>query len=451
MSQTSPTSPPSASSLAHIGRLGPFLYLHETDSTQATLAALVLLPKGADAPPALHAQDRAHDWHPIATIEDTTMWRAQFAVGLSGPQHYDFDNTRYDLAGLGRQDMRIAYASCNGEEHGDMDRDPTERNAMWVHMRAAHEADPFSILLLGGDQVYADEVTNGHPLSDDWPDNVPDTSDPDDLTDLRAHLRRGFMQRYVVLFQDPDMAWMMARVPMVAMWDDHDICDGWGSLWRQATFSDVGQTLFDCAREAFLIFQCAATDDDIPRLCLDPGGSSLGRSVRLPGLTILVPDLRSERGRRQVMGRAGWQGLEDEVGKGLPERTLVMSSVPMLGPRLSVLEIIMRVIPSMQKYEDDLRDQWQSRAHRSEWRRMLRQMLRIHSAEGSDLTILSGEIHLATRAMMDTGGAPLHQLVASGVAHRPPPQAWARILGALAVFGEGPLAGHPIRIRPLPG
>jgi len=117
-----------------------------------------------------------------------------------------------------------------------------------------------------------------------------------------------------------------------------------------------------------------------------------------------------------------------------------------------VLEAMMIAIPRMQKYEDDLRDQWQSRAHRDEWRRMLRLVRDMVEHDGHDLTSISGEIHLATRAAMDLGGGRhLNQLVASGVAHRAPPKAWARFLGALASLGEDPLRGHPIRTRPLPG
>ncbi|MEM8598205.1 MAG: alkaline phosphatase family protein, partial [Pseudomonadota bacterium] len=102
------------------------------------------------------------------------------------------------------------------------------------------------------------------------------------------------------------------------------------------------------------------------------------------------------------------------------------------------------------KYEDDLRDQWQSRAHRAEWQRMLRLVRAMVSDQGG-VTALSGEIHLATRAEMALGGSRvLHQLVASGITHRPPPRAWARVLGAIARLGEAPLPEHPIRILPLP-
>ena len=131
---------------------------------------------------------------------------------------------------------------------------------------------------------------------------------------------------------------------------------------------------------------------------------------------------------------------------------MLLSSVPLLGPRLSLLEMLMMVIPRMQKYEDDLRDQWQSRTHRDEWRRMLRLVHQMALRDGHDVTAISGEIHLATRAVMDLGGdLHLNQLVASGISHRPPPKAWARFLGALASLGEDVLPDHHISIRQLPG
>ncbi|MDZ7811437.1 MAG: hypothetical protein U5L11_17070 [Arhodomonas sp.] len=62
----------------------------------------------------------------------------------------------------------------------------------------------------------------------------------------------------------------------------------------------------------------------------------------------------------------------------------------------------MHVTPGAQKYEDDLRDQWQSRWHRDEWRRFLRLLLDTHERTEGALTVLSGEIHLATRGTLAT-------------------------------------------------
>src|SRR3546814_35519 len=114
------------------------------------------------------------------------------------------------------------------------------------------------------------------------------------------------------------------------------------------------------------------------------------------------------------MGDSGWQMLRDALAEARSGRVLLLSSVPALGPRLSWVEAVMSVTPRMEKYEDDLRDQWQSHAHREEWRRFLRLLIETHTRDTTPVTVLSGEIHLATRGTMDTPEGPLHQLVASG-------------------------------------
>lgn len=83
---------------------------------------------------------------------------------------------------------------------------------------------------------------------------------------------------------------------------------------------------------------------------------------------------------------------------------------------------------------------------------MLRLARSMALPDGQSLTVVSGEIHLATRGSMDLGhGRLMQQLVASGVAHRAPPKAWANLLGALSWLGDSPLSGHPIRIERPPG
>jgi hypothetical protein len=109
-------------------------------------------------------------------------------------------------------------------------------------------------------------------------------------------------------------------------------------------------------------------------------------------------------------------------------------------------------VPRAQQYEDDLRDQWQSRAHRAEWQRLLAGLEREMVERASPVTVVSGEIHHATRAEMRLkDGQVLHQLVASGIAHPRPSKAYAAVLGLLAKVGDAPLPGRPIRLKSLPG
>ncbi|MEJ6395493.1 alkaline phosphatase D family protein [Gymnodinialimonas sp. 2305UL16-5] len=431
--------------------LGPLLILDHVTDGQMHLAAIFVVPPGELPGPIDTGQQHVVPTY-LLGYPGAEVFRARFSLPADGPSAYIWNGTTYDLAGLPDRNLRLAYASCNGEEHGDLTRDEAERNVMWARLGASHRKAPFSLLLHGGDQIYADEATKGHPLSEDWPDKIPRDPLPHDIADLRAYLRAGFLERYAVQLAQTDYAWLVARVPSLAQWDDHDICDGWGSLQRSRTYSPVGQCLFEVAREATLAFQHGTVAGDLPAKFMDPGGYHLGWQIQTPGLRLLAPDLRSERTRRQVMDEGGWNCIEAQAATPFPGRTLVMSSVPLLGPRLSVLEALMVLIPKMQKYEDDLRDQWQSRAHRASWQRMLRAMMTMQEAPGQDVTILSGEIHLATRATMAaSNGEPMHQLVASGITHRSPPKGWARALGALSRLGETPLPGHPIRIRRIPG
>lgn len=441
--------PPSETRVRHI--IGPLLTLDDLNETEMHLAALFLTPKDT-VPADLEVDGTALRPQLLERYAQVDVWRCRFTRPVQGPSDYRWDGVDYTLAGCPQGAKRIAYVSCNGEEHGDLEREGNERNVMWQRLCSAHDTHPFSLLLHGGDQIYADEVTLGHPLSEHWPERVPRDPSRADLATLRAHLREKFLARYIAIFDAPELAYIAARVPSLMQWDDHDICDGWGSLRRSRTYSPVGQVLFDVARDAALLFQHCCVDGDLPPRFDDPSGLHLGWTVSAAGLRLLAPDLRSERSRREVMGTSGWRMMERASKTASAGRTLVLSSVPLLGPRLSVLEWIMMAIPSMQKYEDDLRDQWQSRAHRDSWQHMLEIMQRIADPEDQHVTVLSGEIHLATRAEMSLSPRKtLHQLVASGISHRAPPGAWARILDGLARFGDSPLPGHPIRIKHIPG
>lgn len=431
------------------GTIGPILFLDRADDARVHLAALFISPRG-EQPAPVTAEGREAPAEKLAEYRAHAVHRARFTLP-QGPAEYRWNGQAYPVHADLRHDARLGYLSCNGEETGDMDREGSERNVMWARLRAEHAQAPFALLMHGGDQVYADEVTQGHPLTGQWPDDIAQTPPPAELEDLRQHLRERFLERYAALYAAPDFAWLGARVPSLMQWDDHDICDGWGSLPDEVMHSAIGRTLFAAAREACLIFQAAAVDGDLPPRFADPQGNHLGWAIRAPGLRILAPDLRSERDRHRIMGPGGWGFMQGQVPLDPGEQCLVMSSVPLLGPRLSLLEALMMVVPRMQKYEDDLRDQWQSHAHRAEWRRMLELMVELGRA-GRDVVAISGEIHLATRASMALDdGRVLHQLVASGIAHRPPPRSWARFLGLLASLGEAPLAGRPVRVARIPG
>ncbi|RVV97142.1 alkaline phosphatase family protein [Mesobaculum littorinae] len=416
---------------------------------QLRIAALVGRPSG-DAPPEVESDGTTVAPVRLAEGAGFAIYRYDLSLPATEDAWYRVGDERHRLNLAIGGDARIAFVSCNGQEEGDLGRDFEERNRMWRRLADEHDDAPFQLLLEGGDQIYADEVTKAHPLSENWPEDYPDLDDAQ-ATKVRDALREAFFVRYATLYAAGDFSRLAARVPALPIWDDHDICDGWGSLPEPALDSRLGRTLFDVARETYLLFQFALRPEEAGEVFPDATGTSLSWSVALPGVTILGPDLRSERRLDRVMGDTGWRVFRDMVRKIETERVILVSSVPLLGPRLSLLERTMRFTGWMKDYEDDLRDQWQSYAHRAEWQDMLREMVGLIEGRGIDVTVISGEIHLATRGEMTTARGPMHQLVASGISHPAPTEAYPLALGSLARLGEAPLKGHKIRLKPLPG
>ncbi|WP_084175066.1 alkaline phosphatase D family protein [Afifella pfennigii] len=434
-------------------RTRPMLFLRGVKAGRMALVATLALPAAATRPVLRTAETEVE---PALLMEryGVAILAYRFSLPAERPAWYELGGERHpvfsDLSG----DIRLAFVSCNGQEEGDRERPQAERNVLWARLGALNEAAPIGLLLHGGDQIYADEILLAHPMTREWARQGGDPgagASEETIADITEALNRVLLERYLELYGQEEISRVLARIPSLAIWDDHDICDGWGSLPAEKLDSPVGKALFAVAREHFLLFQVGAAPQALPETLLDATGASLSFAVKLPGLTVVAPDLRSERRRERVMGSAGWAALEKALGEVKEGRVLLLSSVPALGPRLSLIEAVMRITPVAEKYEDDLRDQWQSRTHRGEWRRFLKLLLQTHARPGVAVTVVSGEIHLATRGTLAAEKGPLHQLVASGITHPPPPKAYALALSALARLGEAPLKEHPIRLHPLPG
>jgi len=430
--------------------VGPLLYLQGHRDGRVHLVALMVMPLAA-ALPVLRIEDRFVTGASILECDGQRVLRYAFDVASSPDGSYEIDGRSYTLDTAFDGDLRIAFVSCNGQEAGDRGRDRGERNAMWRRLADEHVASPLKLLLHGGDQIYADEVLDAHPLIRRWADGETVRTTQSELDELAGALRQAFFARYVGVLGETESASLMSRIPSLAIWDDHDICDGWGSMDAAKLDAPVGRLLFETAREFYLVFQFGSEPDDLPESIIDQTGTSLTWHLKLPGLHVIAPDLRSERRWDRVMGEEGWRAFDVAMAQVDTGRVLLLSSVPGLGPRLSWVEALLNLLPNMHKYEDDLRDQWQSRAHRAEWRRFLKRLAEIHHNPATPVTLLSGEIHLATRATFDTAPAPMHQLVASGISHPAPTVAYALALDLLARLGETPVPGKPIRLHPLPG
>lgn len=424
--------------------IGPVLF--SRGATEARHKVRVILAMRGAEPPPVGPCDAA----PVepARLYEGFGWRIfGWDFEVEGDRGYRCGEENFPVRADMRGRTRIAFASCNGQEDGDFDRPEAERNALWARMALSHEEDPFGLALHGGDQLYADDILESHPEISRW--RAADLDGKQDIAfteEMGAAAEKFLLERYLRIYAMPSIHEIGVHVPSLMMWDDHDIFDGWGSHPAAYLDSAVARGVYGISERMFRIFQLGRGDGEVAR----EGG--FGFATHYPGFSVVAPDLRTSRRPERVMDDEAWAQFERCLAEVPPgNHVLLLSSVPALGPRLSWVEAMMGILPGAQKYEDDLRDQWQSRAHRAEWKRFLG-LLEKRMIEEGPVIMLSGEIHLATRAeMVLSNGAVMHQLVASGIAHTPPPWGYARSLGALSLAGESPLPGRPIRIRTIPG
>jgi hypothetical protein len=236
------------------------------------------------------------------------------------------------------------------------------------------------------------------------------------------------------------------------MWDDHDIFDGWGSWapkWQQCP---VFQGMWTAARENFALFQLGARPDDLPEGFADRRGGQFGWAYRIGDVGIVAPDLRSERTRARVMGDAGWSSLSAALARMADCRhVLLLSSMPLVTCDLRLLERLFNFLPGHQTWQDDLVDQWPSRAHGAEWTRLLRELVAFSAATGACVTSLSGEVHLGALGLIEGRGTRIYQLISSGIVHPPPTAKAVRVLEWIGARNTTLAPDLTARLLPLPG
>ena len=374
---------------------------------------------------AVVVEGRAIEPRFIGELAGARFHRADFAVPAdAGEVTYSVGDHRATFHARSGP-VRIAYTSCNGGEDEDAARlFHTGRNAMWRDLLDTHARDPFALLVMGGDQIYADAVWH-EPAFRAWRRLGDERHDALFTDVMREEAEAFFLRRYSEVWAEPEVAEALATIPVVAMWDDHDISDGWGSYPDRERLSPVAQGLFGVARRAFALFQLGVDPDAPGEPFARADGAHYGWTGLCGPVRLVVPDLRSERRLDRVMDEG--HALVEQ-GLAAPGHRVVVSSVPLVNADLSRAERWLRRL-GWHKYTDDLRDQWMSYAHRGEWTRLMNRLLDASAA--GPVSVLSGEIHLAAHGAARRGTAAVAQYTASGIAHPPPPRAFATLLGRL--------------------
>lgn len=427
------------------------------------LSATFLLA-GADEPPDLRVDGVGlpvpprflHEWGTVVpgpgsgagpgTVRGpVSLWRYDFAVprGVQdGRTGYGFDRDArrwyVDVPGTGMR-PRLAYVACGGcEDEGDIAAAGLSRNARWGHLLGRHRAHPFHLLLMGGDQIYADGLWREIPaLRAAAALPLARQAMLDAPPGLEAELDAWYLNVYRHAWGQSEPAALLASVPGLRMWDDHDILDGWGSHPEPVLDSPLYRAVYLAARRAFRLFQIGMPDDDAPETLLAAEPPSFAQGLHYNGVGVLALDLRSERRPTRVMSSRSLAELPDWLARFRQCRhLLLMSSVPMVFPSLGLLERMLNLIPGRQRLEDDLRDQWRSPAHAEEFQEVVRALVRFMRETRCRVTLLSGEVHLGGVGAIRGLDLELWQCISSGVVHPPPPAAAVALLERLARRSE---------------
>lgn len=327
------------------------------------------------------------------------------------------------------------------------------------------------LLLLLGDQVYADEP------SAEMLEFIGRRRDDEPKTEVADF--EEYAELYQIAWSDPEIRWLLSTLPSAMIFDDHDLRDDFNTSaswrakmaevpwWPRRVVSGLGaywvyqhlgnMSPRERARDELFGKLCAAGGDG------DDGGETLDAfaehayevpadnrwsySRDLGGTRLIMLDSRCARrltpGDRRMVDPVEWEWLVGELRREGAERLVIGTSVPFLLPA---------GIHHIQNWNEALaQGAWGARIAR--WSEALRQALDLEhwaafrrsfeelsgllAGLGRPVILLSGDVHYSYVAKARK--LPVYQLVCSPI--RNPLSRTLRLANIVAQFGVATLIG----------
>ncbi|KAK8103925.1 uncharacterized protein PG998_010958 [Apiospora kogelbergensis] len=417
----------------------------------------------------------------LHTERGCTFWRFNIEVELrEHQQRIAYRINRGPSLGFwvpGRgQAMNIMFHSCNGFSSSVNPDDFSGPDPMWRDVLNNHQTRPFHVMIGGGDQIYNDAIMRETKLFREWldiknplhKDNAPFTQE------MQDEMEEFYLERYSMWFSQGLFGLANSQIPMVNMYDDHDIIDGFGSypdhFMRSPVFSGLGNVAF----KYYMLFQHQSLMEESEQtepswvLGTKPGPyiEELSHSLFMSlgaGLSLLAVDARTERTRNEVVSEDTWKKLVDrcyaEIAKGQTRHLLVLLGVPIAYPRLVWLENILtsRLMDPVKalgkagllgnllnnfdggvEVLDDLDDHWTAKSHKEERKYVIEDLQDLAADKSVRVTILSGDVHLAAVGQFYSNPKLklakhkdfryMPNIISSAIVNTPPPDLLADVL-----------------------
>ncbi|MFJ7072949.1 alkaline phosphatase D family protein [Streptomyces sp. NPDC098781] len=216
-------------------RLGPLL--RYVDGSSATVWVEASRPcaaevRGADGSGGATRtfQVAGHHYALVPVTGLTPGTTTPYEVLLDGTRVWPLPDDRFPASVIrtpaGDDPVRLAFGSCRWAAPPADEADPVGPDALDT-LAARIAADPTAerpdVLVLLGDQVYADETSKATRR---WLAARRDLSEPpgSEVADYEEYTRL-----YYESWLDPEVRWLLSTVPSCMIFDDHDVIDDWNT------------------------------------------------------------------------------------------------------------------------------------------------------------------------------------------------------------------------------
>jgi hypothetical protein len=185
--------------------------------------------------------------------------------------------------------LRIAFGSCRCSYPNEppwtltKDEDPRGREhdalrALAMRMRDADPEEWPHLLLMLGDQVYADEVS---PVTERF---IRSRRDPEVPPGLQIADYEEYCHLYQEAWSEPAVRWLLSTVPSAMIFDDHDVIDDWNISSEWVADAHATEWWDERVAGAFMSYWCYQhlgnlspedrVDDDCYRAVLSADGDA---------------------------------------------------------------------------------------------------------------------------------------------------------------------------------
>jgi phosphodiesterase/alkaline phosphatase D-like protein len=312
--------------------------------------------------------------------------------------------------------VRLWFGSCYNGVNGDQ---------IWDTMYKRMPAAPPDALFLVGDQVYADEPQN-------W---LPSTQMPYWSMEGAA-LEEAYESLYEKAWTNTQVARVLASVPTLMTWDDHELYDDWGTDPRHRRSDTRGNQQYATIEKVYRRYERAHGPGDV--------NATLDFGTKFGPVAVYTLDLRSERGMSStspIVGEAQHGRLQAFID-GLDSSTKILVVVTSVPVTFVNQRTIAAGMADLKDLDLDLADQWNYPGrqgvyfdNRPDLKRLFRTLFAWQRA-GRKAIVIGGDVHMAYGHKVKSGQKEILSFATSPMACEPIGELEREILEAGVLFSN---------------